>query len=546
MSNDIENFNILCQLNPFEFFEAAFGVRPQPAKASHKALVMELWTCAADRFEDIVNNKLSLDNFVEFEKGRHFTWQQVCIIIAVYRALKGTLPMKVAIMTGRGIGKSRIVSLLIYYFLYTSPKPLVMATAPTADQIYGALWKEANNVHASMKQPFKGMFVWNSDHIRRTDLPNSYYARARTANTVEAMRGEHSDQQMGIADEATGVQDEIINGGWATMNTADEKVLILITNPSGNDSLIERVFEEGNSDYLKLNFSGEESPIVNQVDLASIRAKLLAAGIKPEDDRDYCIDVLGIVPKQSATISGFYRLFSDELLEKVLSPVTPLDSPEYRARPAAGVDPAGDGDDEAVGVLRGYKWAKVGFKQRSSSGDSIAQATTTLLDQNVSLLPMRTVIDSFGVGHDVSQKVLANSGEKKRYNVTPVLVGQTCDKPFDEKYINVRAMLYDAMRIWFQNGGRIETNDVDGWKRELRSIYVKKTPTSKLQVMGKKEMIKNGLKSPNMADALSLTFFDDAWRIITGCYVPSPSQVQNGTHQDKNLDGFDRYSMIPS
>jgi hypothetical protein len=497
LHNDIEEFIALCQLNPFEFFEAAFGVRPQPSKQHAQVLMRELWICAPDRFEEIVNKKLKLADFVEFEKGRHFTWQQVCIVIAVYRALKGTLPAKIAIMTGRGIGKSRIVSLLMYYFLYISPKPLVMATAPTADQIYGALWKEANNVHASMRQPFKGMFVWNSDHIRRTDLPNSYYARARTANTVEAMRGEHSDQQMGIADEATGVQDEIINGGWATMNTADEKVLILITNPSGNDSLVERVFEENDSEYLKLNFSGEESPIVNQEDLAKTRAKLLSQGIKPEDDRDYCIDVLGIVPKQSATIAGYYRLFSDELIDKVLAPVTPLDTPEYRSRPAAGVDPAGEGDDEAVGVLRGFKWAKVAFKQRTSSGDSIAQSTVTLLDTNPSLLPIRTSVDAFGIGHDVSQKVLASSGEKNRYDITPVLVGQSCETPWNEKYINVRAMLYDAMRIWFQNGGRIETTETDSWRRELRSIYVKKTPTSKLQVMGKAEMKRNGLKSPN-------------------------------------------------
>jgi len=543
--SDIEEFNILCQQNPFEFFEAAFHNRPQPAKPHARALMNELWNCAADRFEDIVNNKLSLDDFVEFEKGRHFTWQQVCIIIAVYRALKGTLPAKIAIMTGRGIGKSRIISLLIYYFLYTSPKPLVMATAPTADQIYGALWKEANNVHASMKQPFKGMFVWNSDHIRRTDLPNSYYARARTANTVEAMRGEHSDQQMGIADEATGVEDDIIKGGWATMNTADEKVLILITNPSGNDSLIERVFEEGDTEYLKLNFSGEESPIVNQEDLKTIRAKLLEKGIKPEEDRDYCIDVLGIVPKQSATISGYYRLFSDELIDKVLVPVMPLDAPEYRARPAAGVDPAGEGDDAAVGVLRGFKWAKAAFKQSTSSSDTIAQSTSTMLDQNPSLLPIRTFVDSFGIGHDVSQKVLANSGEKKRYSISPVLVGETCEKPYDERYINLRAMLYDAMRIWFQNGGRIETTDVDSWKRELRSIYAKKTTTSKLQIMPKKEMARNKLKSPNMTDALSLTFVDDAWRIISGCYIPSPSQQARNNNQTSD-NNFDPYSMIPS
>jgi len=545
MNLDLEIFNALCQQNPFEFFFAAFGLKPQPAKAHAKSLMRELWTCGADRFEQIVNEKLRLDDFESFIKGEHFTWQQTCIIIAVYRALKGTLPAKVAIMTGRGIGKSRIIALVIFYFLYTSPKPLCMATAPTADQIYGALWKEANNVHASMKQPFKGMFVWNSDHIRRTDLPNSYYARARTANTIEAMRGEHSDQQIGIADEATGVQDEIILGGWATMKTEDEKALILITNPSGNDSLIERVFETGDTDYLKLNFNGEQSPIVSQDDIQKRRAKLIEQGVQPENDRDYCIDVLGTVPKQSAMIAGYYRLFSDELIDRVLAPISPIDTPEYRARPAGGVDPAGEGDDEAVGVLRGFKWAKEVFVQKTSSGDTIAQATCTMLDQNPTLIPMRTTIDAFGIGHDVSQKVFANSGEKNRYDVTPILVGAPCESPYNEKYVNVRAMLYDAMRIWFQNGGRIETNNPNEWKRELRSIYVKKTPTSKLQVMGKAEMKRNGLLSPNKVDALSLSFYDDAWKIISGVYIPSPMQ-QKTKQQESNAQGFDRYSMIPS
>jgi len=106
-------------------------------------------------------------------------------------------------------------------------------------------------------------------------------------------------------------------------------------------------------------------------------------------------------------------------------------------------------------------------------------------------------------------------------------------------------MLYDAMRIWFQNGGRIETTDPESWKRELRSIYVQKTVTSKLQVMSKKEMARNKMKSPNMMDALSLSFVDDAWRIISGCYVPSPTQQAQANNQTQDYS-FDRYSMIPS
>ena len=537
-NNQLENDENLVHLfshfqsDPFFWIEKATGLVAQTPKLHKYAELMELLTCSCERFEQIAN-KLTLDDFEPFERGKHLTWQQTIIVIAYGRALAGTLPRRIAVLTGRGLGKTKIVSIIICHFLYCFSRSLIMATAPTGDQLFSALWKEANVTIADMKSPFKDVFEWQTTFIRHKDDPYGWFARAKTAETIEALRGLHADSMLALVDEASGVADEVIANGWATM-TNKNKVMILISNTSGNDSLIERVFEEADDSYVKLSFSAEQSPIVDQEEIARRRAKLMAKGVKPEDDKDYRIDILGLPPKDASEFTGWYRFFPDAMIDAALRPVSELDAPDYRQRPALGVDPAGEGTDTAPGVLRGFKWAKTIFEQAKSSSDSIAGAIAIVLDNVKQLSASRVFVDSFGVGHDVGQKVLAYSSENARRVIRPVLVGETPPESYRGRYINVRAMLYDAMRVWFENGGRIETDSDDSWRKQLRSIYAKKTPAGKLQ-------------STNEVDALSLSFFMDAQMVIDGIYRPLQEFRSDGYGYTPTpqKEKFNPHSLIP-
>jgi phage terminase large subunit len=540
----VELFEIF-QSDPFFWIEQSMGLVPQPPKREKIFVVEELLTCSLSRFEEIAG-KLTLDDFEPFVKGEHLTWQQTIILIAYARALNDTLPRRIAVMTGKGLGKTSCVSWIICHFLYSFARSLIMATAPTSDQLFAALWKEANLTISDMREPFKGAFEWQTHFIRHREDPYGWFARAKTAETVEALRGLHADHMLAIVDEASGVADEIINTGWSTMIN-ENKVMILISNTSGNDSLIERVFEEVDDSYVKLSFSADQSPIVDQVEIMRRRRKLEEKGVKPEDDRDYRIDVLGLAPKDTSEFSGWYRFFPDALVDAVLREVGPLDSPDYRQRPALGVDPAGEGSDAAPGVLRGFKWAKVIFEQSSSSSESIAAAIATVLDNVLYLSPSRVFVDSFGVGHDVGQKVLANSSESKRRVIRAVLVGESAPESYRGRYINIRAMLYDAVRVWFEKGGRIETDSVDLWRKELRSIYAKKTAGGKLQIMSKAEARSKGLRSPNKVDALALSFFMDAPMVLDGIYRPIQDKKNDnyGYTSKKENESFNKHDLIP-
>jgi phage terminase large subunit len=533
------------QTDPFFWIEQAMGLVPQPPKVFKLPILQELLTCPLQRFEEIAG-KLTLEDFEPFERGKHLTWQQTIILIAYARALNGTLPRRIAVMTGKGLGKTSTVSWIICHFLYSFPRSLIMATAPTSDQLFSALWKEANLTIADMKSPFKEMFEWQTTFIRHKEDPYGWFARAKTADTVEALRGLHADSMLAIVDEASGVADEIINTGWSTM-TNQNKVMILISNTSGNESLIERVFEEEDDSYTKLSFSAEQSPIVDQAEIVRRKKKLEEKGIKPKDDRDYRIDILGLPPRDTSEFTGWYRFFPDSMIDAALREVGPLDNPDYRQRPALGVDPAGEGSDSAPGVLRSFKWAKTIFEQSKSSSDSIAGAIATVLDNVLHLSPSRVFIDSFGVGHDVGQKVLANSSGTKRRVVRAVLVGESPPDSYKGRYVNVRAMLYDAMRVWFEKGGRIETDVADVWRKELRSIYAKKTASGKLQIMGKAEMRAKKMRSPGNCDALSLSFFMDAPMVLDGIYRPVQTQRNDGYGYTppKQDTSFNKHDLIP-
>jgi hypothetical protein len=73
----------------------------------------------------------------------------------------------------------------------------------------------------------------------------------------------------------------------------------------------------------------------------------------------------------------------------------------------------------------------------------------------------------------------------------------------DERYANKRAEIWGAMRAWLKSGAIPDTPD-------LRAQLIGPTYTfnlrNEIQLERKEDMMKRGVESPDMADALALTF----------------------------------------
>jgi hypothetical protein len=423
----------------------------------------------------------------KFIKGKHITWQQHDLLLAVEQALAGKAPRRISVESGHGTGKSTTLSWLILWFLFCFPDAQVPCTAPTSDQIYDVLWKEIKKWMNKLPEPVKASYEWQSAYIRIKDSPETWFARAKTARKEEpeALAGIHADHVMMIVDEASGVPEEIFNTAEGALTNANVLV-ILISNHTRLVGYFHDTHAKDKKNWQTLSFDSRESPIVDAQFVSRIAEK------HGEDSDEYRIRVMGKAPKEDAIDDkGYVPLLSESDIHQTFDGV-------FTGRLRLGVDPAGEGDDESVWVLRdGFK-AKIVGKEKTSTSKSIAQKTLTLMDYHQ--VPAESVyIDNFGSGANVGQE-LAYAG----HMVQAVYVG---DPAFDkETYLNRRAESYWRLREWLKKGG--ELVQAKEWD-ELLTIRYRRELNDKVKIMSKLDMKKEGFKSPNVADALMLTFYDD-------------------------------------
>ena len=112
----------------------------------------------------------------------------------------------------------------------------------------------------------------------------------------------------------------------------------------------------------------------------------------------------------------------------------------------------------------------------------------------------RLFVDVVGLGAGVVDRLREMGLSSK---VTPVNGGE---KPIEEdKYRNKRAEMWGEMKGWL-NEPPVQIPDDDALHADLCGISYKYDSVSRLQMERKEDMKRRGLRSPDLADALAMTF----------------------------------------
>lgn len=172
-----------------------------------------------------------------------------------------------------------------------------------------------------------------------------------------------------------------------------------------------------------------------------------------------------------------------------------------------GVDVAKGGRNYNCWVVRYDNFAVVLLKNHEENSVKIADTTIEFM-RKFSISAEEVYVDDTGVGHGVVS-VLKSKG----HDVNAVNFGEAAEKVKDENgnevpssLLNVRAECYagpKGLQYWIKNIGGLEKSEE--WN-ELKRIRYKKNRNGKTQIEPKEEMIKRGIESPDVADALALTF----------------------------------------
>ena len=397
---------------------------------------------------------------------------------------------KVAVRSGHGTGKTTALAWIILWYLPLHRNALIPCTAPTGHQLYDLLWAEVQRWQPKMPPELADCVIVKQSRVEIRGYERTKFAVARTARkeNPEALAGFHSENLLFLIDEASGVPEQIFQVAEGALSTPGSRV-VMTSNPTRITGYFYDAFGRNRDKWTRLHFSGPESPLVDHEFVREMGEKY------GEDSDIYRVRVLGEFPKASVL-----QLIPQDLVEAALGAHLPEEA--YRFAPRIlGVDVARFGDDRSAVFYRQGRHAELALALRSQDTMTLAGRVAALEDE---LRADAVFVDEGGVGGGVVDR-LRQLGRSP----IPVNFGGA---PLDGRYQNKRAEMWCLLKAWLQEGAEIcprdrQQNDIAS---DLRDDLVGPeygfSSSGKLQLERKEDMKKRGLASPDLGDALALTF----------------------------------------
>lgn len=171
-----------------------------------------------------------------------------------------------------------------------------------------------------------------------------------------------------------------------------------------------------------------------------------------------------------------------------------------------GVDPAGGGGDRfAVAARRGYTVEWVKWRNKIDTQEAVAWLRS-LIDE---MQPARVNVDAGGIGHAVVTG-LRHLGPSYVQVVRGVNFGGVSQhrhaKPKIPGPWNVRAEIWSRLKEWLEDPVGASLPDLDALQSDICAPRVKPRLDNNFLLESKEEMKKRGVRSPDLADAVCLTF----------------------------------------
>jgi len=422
---------------------------------------------------------------------------------------------RTTVRSGHGSGKSRSLAVITLWHLLCYPKSNTMITAPKIEQVRNVAWKEMADVLEAIRT--KGGSTWIADYVvfesERVYVKGykqTWFVFAKTApkGAPENLAGMHRDWYFVIADEASGIPDENYSVMTGALTDARNRMLMLSqpTRPSG-------FFYDSHNKLSQANGGVWNAIRMDSTDSPLVSSAFIEEKKQEYTEVEYTIKVLGEFPealddhlmgrKAAEACFGRKVIQPNESFGIILS--CDVGAGEYRDKSiavVAHVSGYGDfGPDARRVQIVDIPIASNTRNLQDFSGD-VFQVAAGL--ENVT-----TMVDAGGMGIAVCQALeAAGLGEVKR-----VKWGAPCFKQRNkERFFNLRAQaMVHAARA--AKEGRLGIAD-GPWRKDILD-QMSRVPfhfdeKARYTIERKDEMRKKGIPSPDMFDAISFCFLEDA------------------------------------
>jgi hypothetical protein len=400
---------------------------------------------------------------------------------------------RLAIASGRGIGKSALVSWLTIWMLSSRIGSTTIVSANSEAQLRSVTWAEITkwlamslNSHwfeiaATRIMPAK----WLTELVERDLKKGTRYwsveGRLWSEENPDAYAGVHNfDGVMLIFDEASGIPDSIwsVSDGFFTENTP-HRFHLAFSNPRRNTGYFYETFHSKRAFWT--------TRVIDARDVEGTDKNLYQRIIDEYGPDSYqaSVEVYGNFPSE-----GDDQFIGSTLVDDAMKRTPARDA---TAPIVIGVDPARFGADATVIAVRQGRDI---LELRRHRGADTMEVAGHVIDAIEQYKPALVCIDEGGLGAGVVDRL-----KEQRYKIRGVNFGNKAKN--QTMWGNKRAEMWGAMRDWLKTGHIPSDRFL---KTDLISPRTKPDSKGTLFLESKKDMKARGLASPDAADAIAVTF----------------------------------------
>jgi len=401
--------------------------------------------------------------------------------------------LRLAIASGRGIGKSALVSWLILWMMTTRIGSTTIVSANSEAQLRSVTWGELTkwstmvmNAHwweisATKLVPAQWLTLLVERDLKKGTRYWAAEGRLWSEENPDSYAGAHNhDGMMLIFDEASGIPDGIwsVGAGFFTENIPD-RYWMAFSNPRRNSGYFFECFNAKRDFWDARNI---DARTVEDTD------KQVYAQIIEEYGEDS--------PQARVEVYGEFPATDDDQFISAAVVDAAMKRPAYKDDSAPiviGIDPARSGMDSTVIIVRQGR-DLIAIK-RFQNQDTM-QTVGCVIEAIEEYKPTLTVIDEGGLGYGILDRL-----NEQRYKVRGVNFGWKAKNPV--VYLNKRAELWGEMRDWLKTASLPPDRRL---KADFTGVQQKFTSSGAIQLESKRDMKARGLASPDAADAISVSF----------------------------------------
>lgn len=410
---------------------------------------------------------------------------------------------RVMVKSARGTGKTFVISGLALYFLICFKGVNIRVLSPSEQQLKTVFQREIRKHVSKMNPLFADYIEVGAMWVKNKHIPlNECHLVTASVEKPENISGVHETgegtKQVYLLDEASAIPDLAYSAITGSLGTAyGGGHIIGCSNPQrGKQVFYSDLFEKRPKGWKLLTFTAEKCPMISEKFIEEQRELY---GI---DGDEYRVSVLGEFPRADGS-----TFIPASLVDEAAERMVPRN--QYQTQPVVvGVDIARSlsGDKSCICVRQGQKVLSLESFKTLDTMEVVARVADVTRIYQVDCI----YGDATGVGGPVLDRLREYFKiDKIQIPVIDVVVGMKSSDPL--QYANLRTQLWGEMRDWLMSGGDIP--DHYELKKELKEMLWGYNGKMAMQLTTKKKLKGLGVDSPDHADSLSMTFFQNAHTI---------------------------------